>query len=584
MNQISMEDINNIRSSINIVDVISSYIPLINRGKNYFGVCPFHDDHSPSMSVSPEKQIYTCFSCGATGNVFKFVMDYEHVSYYESIGILANRAGIDVKLNLNKKDTSSKNSDLYNIYDLAKKVYQNNLNTENGIKAKKYLFNRDISEEVIKNFEIGLSLKKNTIITDLLLKKKYSQDIMIKSGLVIKSEKGLSDIYYNRIMFPLNDLNGQVVGFSGRIYDGSKDNSKYINTKETEIFKKGELLYNYHRAKDYCRETNTVIIMEGFMDVIRAYMINVKNVIATMGTAVTKNQANLIKRMAKNVLLCFDGDAAGVKATLSCSEELLKIGVIPKIISLDDGLDPDEYIKKYGKESFLSKIDNPINIMDFKLKQYKNKYNLTSNEETSKYVNSIIKELSDIDDDVLVELTLKKLSEEVKLDYQFLKDKMNNTIPKKQEVIVNDKISKRKLTQREKAENSLIYYMLRNKEAIKEYKKNKVYIDNNNKRFLCREIVIFYENYNKIDIADFISQISQDEVLMRTFSEIQLLGLKDECTIPEIKDYIKVIKKYNIDEYCNKLKEEMKKEIDSSKKAIIAKKIFDLKQGEIIYD
>lgn len=288
MEVISNEQINNIRSSNDIVDIISGYLPLVQRGKNYFGVCPFHDDHSPSMSVSKEKQIYTCFSCGATGNAIKFVMDYENISFLEALKLLADKAGINIDIkNSNNNIILNKHKTLYDIYDLASKFYQNNINTTSGLKAKEYLKNRNIDDKIIREFGIGLAIKNNSVLTQLLMRKNYSTSDMLKSGLIIKPRTDYVDIYYNRIMFPLYNLNGQVVGFSGRIYD-SNDSSKYINTKETEIFKKGELLYNYHRAKNSCRQKNKVIVMEGFMDVIRAYTVDVDNVVATMGTAVTK--------------------------------------------------------------------------------------------------------------------------------------------------------------------------------------------------------------------------------------------------------------------------------------------------------
>ena len=231
MEVISNEQINNIRSSVDIVDVISSYISLTSKGKNYFGVCPFHDDHSPSMSVSQEKQIYTCFSCGATGNVFTFVSEYENINFIEAVKLLGNKIGYNLgnsKLSTKKEDASIE------IYDLACKFYQNNLNTALGKNAQNYLKERKIDKETIKKFKIGLSISK-TSLTDYLLNKKITLNDLVSLG--ISNENG-TDLFVNRIIFPLYDLQGNVVAFSGRIYN-IKDPSKYINTKETKIFKKG---------------------------------------------------------------------------------------------------------------------------------------------------------------------------------------------------------------------------------------------------------------------------------------------------------------------------------------------------------
>ena len=333
-----------IRRSVDIVDVIQEYIPIEQKGKNYFCICPFHDDHNPSLSISPDKQIYTCFVCGAHGNVFNFVKEYESISYYEAVKKLADRVGIHVDINFAKeKKVNNVNKDLYGIYDIASKFYQNNLLTKEGIDAIEYLKSRGFTDEIIKTFDVGLSTR--TPLFKLLKSKGYKDDIITSSGICSISNGTLYDMYVIRIMFPLYDLEGKVVGFSGRIYK-TKDDSKYVNSRESDIFKKSELLYNYHRAKEFCRKKKSVIIVEGFMDVIALYMVGIYNVVASMGTAITKEHAKLLKKLSTNVIMCFDGDDAGNKATLACARELNEIGIYPKVIRLPDKLDPDEFIKQ----------------------------------------------------------------------------------------------------------------------------------------------------------------------------------------------------------------------------------------------
>lgn len=576
MNTVSQELINEIRRSVDIVDVVSSYLPLIQKGKNYFGVCPFHDDNNPSMSVSKEKQIFTCFSCGASGNVFKFIMDYENITFIEALKKCADLSGITLSVNVKtKNDNFSKHKNLYDIYDVAQKFYQNNISTVSGKEAKQYLINRKLDESIIKEFGIGLALRNREMLTKLLLNKKYSQKDLIRSGLILQNELGLNDIYYDRIMFPLQDLNGRVVGFSGRVYNGEK-NFKYINTKETEIFKKGEIIYNYTRAKESSRQKGYVIVMEGFMDVIRAYTIGVTNVIATMGTAVTKNQAMTIKKMAKEVILCFDGDEAGAKATSSCADELVKIGVTPKIIRLEDNLDPDEYIQKYGKEKFLNKIDNPINLMDFKMSYLKNGKNINSSEDLASYVNQVIKELEKIDDDVLKEITLKKVSLESNLDIEFLKERLNQ-VQKEENKKEEIKISKTKKDKYEKAQENLIYYMLQFKEVIKLYNKKVTYMPNDKLRFLAREISLYYKQNNNFDLADFMTSINEREEIYNTLSYILTLDLNENYTEQEISDYIKVINEYNVNSQIKRLKDKIKNITNPIEQAKIAEEIKKLK-------
>ncbi len=567
------EQINLIREKSDIVDVISSYIPLTPRGKNYFGVCPFHDDNHPSMSVSKEKQIYKCFSCGASGNVFQFIQDYEHVSFNESLQILAKRAGI--ALNSDHIKTTRKNEDLYTLYEIAEKFYHNNILTSEGKKARDYLESRKINKEIIKEFGIGLSLKDTKLLSKIFVSKKYNEKIILNSGLVKKNNATFEDLYYNRIMFPLYNLEGNVVGFSGRIYDGTSD-SKYINTRETEIFKKGELLYNYYHARNDARQKGQIIIVEGFMDVIRMYTVGVTNVVATMGTAVTKNQALLIKRLAKEVILCFDGDTAGEKATVSCSEELLKIGVTPKVVRLEENLDPDEYILKYGKEKFKEKIDHAINLMDFKLNYYKKGKNLHSIEDTASYVNMVIEDLSKIEDDVLRELTIKKISKEANIDEEFLKSKVKmpqniKKIEKKEQKL------QKKENKFEKAQKNLVYYMLQDKNAVKLYIEKHPFIDNEDYRELSNYIVEFYKENEYVHIADILTSLYNNEKLMNIAKSLLQLDLKDEVSEEEISDYIKVIKEGFITNEIERLQEKIKEEQLPSKKAEWMNKIIHLK-------
>lgn len=576
MDTIIKSDIDNIRNSVDIVEIISEYVPLVSKGRNYFGVCPFHDDNHPSMSVSKEKQIYTCFSCGATGNVFNFLMDYKSVSFKEALKIVADRAGISVNIG-EVKEAISPNTKLYEAYELAYKFYQNNINTKEGEIAKEYLNKRKINNDVIKEFGIGLSLSKRDLLFKLLEKKGFDKKTINDSGLIASNKEGYFDMYYKRIMFPLWDTFGKVVGFSGRIYN-SDDISKYINTKETEIFKKGELLYNFHRAKDEARKEKTIIIMEGFMDVIRAYTVGIKNVVASMGTAITKNQAILLKRLAPNIILCFDGDVAGAKATASCINELQRIGITPKIVRLEENLDPDEYIQKYGKDKFLAKLNEPMNIMDFKLSHYKENVNLESSIEKAEYVKNILSELSKIDDEILRELTLQKLSVDSNLSMDFLKQKLDElNVHTNSEVQIQEKQEK-VYSKYEQAQRSLIHYMLKSKEVIKIYNNKLTYMPDEKYRILAREIVSYYKINGIINIADLITELlKSNKGLVKVIGGIESSVFKEDYTLDEIDDYINVIMEYNLKNELKRVKQEMKVEPDPIKRAAIAQRIIELK-------
>ena len=570
---ITNEMINEIRNKLDIVEIISKYVPLTQRGKNYFGVCPFHDDHSPSMSVSKEKQIYTCFSCGASGNVFTFVADFEHIGFYDAVRLLGNQIGYNLG---NTRVTKDKHAEDYNIYKDACKFYQNNLNTALGKNANEYLINRQIDKDTIKKFKIGLSMSK-TSLTDYLLGKGISLQKLVDLG--ISNENG-SDLFINRIMFPLYDLEGNVVAFSGRIYN-TKDSSKYINTKETAIFKKGNILYNYHNAKELLKKNESVIVMEGFMDVIRANTIGITNCIATMGTALTKQNASLLKKMADNIILCFDGDKAGEEATISAINVLKEIDVTPKVVRLPEDLDPDEYILKYGKDKFKVMIDNPESSIEFLMEQHKTNKNLTDIEDITKYINESLNDLLVIDDDIMIDLTLKKMADEYKVTYDVLKDKYVELKKKqKPKVVSTKKESKIKLNQQALASRSLLYYMLKDENIIKEVEKKVVFFPDSNVRNLANEIIYFYHKYDTFKIADFMSYITGKTEEIKLLNEIINMDISEEYNPLEIEDYIKVINEYPIKRKEKELKEKLKEEKDPIKQANILSEILSLKGVE----
>ncbi len=565
--------IKEVRSASNIVDVISSYLPLVKKGKNYFGVCPFHDDNNPSMSVSEDKQIYKCFSCGASGNVFNFVMDYEKIDFKSALYLLAKRSGINVSNNLVK--TNNKNDKFYEIYNIAEKYYQNNLNTSLGLEAKSYLHNRGIDDELIKHFKIGLSLKEQDGLVNLLVKKNYS----IKDISLIGLSNMDKDLYINRIMFPLFNTNGDTIGFSGRIYN-MKSDSKYINTRETLIFKKGENLYNYHLAKDEARKEKSLIVVEGFMDVIRLYSIGVKNVVALMGTSLTKEQTTLIKRTSTNIILMLDGDNPGKKAIVNVGQILEEENLRVNVVALPEELDPDEYILKYGKERFINLLNNPIEYSEFKINYLKEGKDLTKIDEQSSYVNEVLQELSNIDDDIKKELILKKLEKEFNLDIEFLRNKLQNMQKsgKIETLKKPDDVKLIKLDKYQKATYAILNEMLNNYNAIKTYEKRLNYLPYETARYLANEIIYYSKHEKDFVLADFITQVSDKEELALYLKEV-LKYDNEVVSMANFDDYLKVIEEYKKNQEIKRLKELMKKEVDQEKKALIADKIRLVKMG-----
>lgn len=574
MANISYEEILSIQRKANIVDIIRDYVPLTQRGKNYFGICPFHDDHNPSMSVSPEKGVYKCFVCGNAGNVFNFVMEYEKVSFYEAVKIVADKIGVSIDISTSKKENTKK-SPLYDIYNISYKFYQNNLNTVYGKDAKKYLLNRKIDEDIIKNFNIGLSLSDSELC-NALKAKGFKDDDIVSSGVAVQNGNNIYDIYKNRIMFPLYDLEGNVVGFSGRIYN-QKSESKYINTKETEIFKKGELLYNYHIAKKEARKEKNIIVVEGFMDVIRLSTIGIVNVVATMGTAVTKYQLNLIQKLAPNITLMFDGDKAGEKATNAFIELANGNDSNIKVVRLEDNLDPDEYILTKGKDKMIYNLSHAQSVYDYKLSSYKENIDFNDSKEVSNYINVMLKEFEKIDDDIVREIEIKKLSESTNVSYDLIKSKLKE---KEKKVIITHKPKNIKINKYEKASKYILYRMINDNNMILYYFNNLSYLPNDIERKLASEIVLFYKKFNSFNLSDFIIYLEDKKELINLVVDISDLKYTEDELNDNIDNYFDVIKESLYNNQIVKLTSELKNESNSVKRMEIAQKIVDLKIKE----
>ena len=566
---------NEIRSKCDIVDIIGERIPLVARGKNFFGVCPFHDDSNPSMCVSREKQIYTCFSCHATGNVFTFLMNYEHMDFRETLRYLGEKVGVDVSsIHIAKKNT--KFDPFYDAYSFSLKYFQNNLLSKAGVNARNYLAKRNIDDSVIKEFEIGLSLDTSDDLTKLLTSKKYDLASLNQIGL----SSDARDVYIDRIMFPLYDLTGRVVGFSGRIY---KDNglNKYLNTKETPIFKKGQLLYHYHIAKEECRLKKSVIVMEGFMDVIRASTIGVRNTVALMGTALTHEQLQLLKRLSNNIILCLDGDDPGVHATLSIGDMLLEEGLEPKVLVLPNPDDPDSFILHQGKDKFLGLLDSAVTFNDFKLRKLKETVDFRSEEETAKYINQVLVEATKVQDPIRVEIMLKKLAKEFDLSYNTLEMRfreIEKPKPKTPKVVVT--YQKKKKTKYEKAMEQILYFMLNNDWVISQFEKERFIFPNEESRLLASEIVYYYTTYGNINIPDFYTYVQDKEEVVNFLNDILASNYIESTTKDDLFEYFGVIREYSRTQEIKRLTKSLQKEVDPIEQAKIAEKIRKLRIGD----
>lgn len=415
---------NQVIEQADIVEIVGEVVSLKPKGNDFWGLCPFHPDKNPSMSVTRKLKIFKCFSCGTGGNVIQFYSKYNNISYSQATVELAKKIGIEVSESFSK-DAENKTR-LYKIMKEANNFYRFYLN--NSVESKEayeYLNNRYINKDIIEQFEIGLAPNSMNSL-NLVLKQQNILDIdQIELGLVNQNDKGVYDIFRQRIMFPIHDHNGNVVGFSGRIYQKtSKDESKYVNSKETPIFHKGNILYNFHRASKIARGLDCIYLFEGFMDVIAAYKADVRNAIATMGTALTNEHARAILSVTNNIVLCFDGDSAGIKALIRSASVFSDFNIIPKAIILPDNLDPDEFLNKYGKDN-LNKIliDSPKNAYDVLYDYYLSALNKNDINSIENFKKNIFNFLSFVHLETSVNFYLKKIADELSIaDDLIIKD------------------------------------------------------------------------------------------------------------------------------------------------------------------
>ncbi len=581
MAMISNEEINAIRKNSNIVDIISSYVPVTLKGKDYKCVCPFHDDHSPSMSISTSKQIYKCFSCGAAGNVFTFVQNFENVSFIEAVKIVAEKIGYQIN-GVFKQETVLKYQKEYDLMEFVNKYYENNINTKNGLGAKDYLYKRGLSDEDISKFRIGLSPDEPATLKNILEKKGYTIKTIEDLGLVNDVDGKFFDVFRGRIMFPLYDTEGHVIGYSARIYRGEAL-AKYINTKETYLYKKGNYLYNYHLAKDEAKRSKKLIIVEGQMDAIRLYINGVKNVVALMGTALTKEQVELIKRLRCEVILGLDGDEAGKMATLKNGEILTQNNINAQVIRINLKKDPDEYVLTYGIDGYLKMINNPVDYLDFKLSTLQDGINSENTGELTNFINKVLEDLKTIKDPVYIEASLNKLSKNTGIAKEVLKSRLNEmsslqTIT--QEVFKKEKVEEPLQTNLlDKITKKMLYYMLNDRKYVLEYQEKVGYFPNKIYRSIANEIVFFIgKNYN-ITVADFISYISYNETL--NGEVLKILDEDEEISDDDFELIIKSYQRQKDKEDILALKQRLATELDREHQLKILEQIKNIKKGSV---
>jgi DNA primase len=560
--RIAEEKISQIRQSVDIVELISDYVQLKKQGRNYFGLCPFHGESTPSFSVSSDKQIFHCFGCGAGGNVFSFLMELEGISFQEAAIKLADKANIDLQINSiangKKVNVSPELQAMLDAHELLLKFYHHLLvNTKDGQHALEYLLQRGFTRESIDKFQIGYSLNSWDFVYKFLTKRGFSPEKMEKAGLIIKRERDETffDRFRDRIMFPIFDRNGKTIAFSGRAL--GTDEPKYLNSPETAIFNKSKILYNFHQAKPSIRKLQHVVLFEGFADVIAAERAGIENGVATMGTSLTQEHISLIRRQnIQFVTICYDSDKPGIEAAFRAGTLLNEADCPIKVAMMPDGLDPDEYIKKFGPEKFQKEvIGASLTWMSFKFLYFRRGKNLQNEGDRLAYIEEILKEISTLTKAVEKDHYLRQLASEFSLSLDALKQqqkqiffsekrKSNSSTTNNKPIFIpkqENELKPKHVT----AERRLIAHMLKSRDVAFKVqdllKGNTFNIDEH--QAIITYLLGFYEDHLEPDSSLFLSYI-QDENLRRLVVTIEMMSINDEISTQELTDYIKQVLNY----------------------------------------
>ena len=418
------EVVEEVRMKNDIVDVISGYVKLQKKGSNYFGLCPFHNEKSPSFSVSPSKQMYYCFGCGAGGNVITFVMEYENYSFMEALQMLADRAGVALpkqEYSKEAKEAADLRTALLEINRMAANYYYFQLTNPQGEVGYRYLRDRQLADDTIRHFGLGFANKTSDDLYRYLRAKGYDDKILKETGLVTIEERGAHDKFWNRVMFPIMDVNNRVIGFGGRVMGAGEP--KYLNSPETKLFDKSRNLYGLNYAR-LSRE-KYILICEGYMDVIAMHQAGFTNAVASLGTAFTTQHAALLKRYTDKVVLTYDSDGAGTKAALRAIPILRDVGMSIRVLNMQPHKDPDEFIKNMGAEAFRERIEQARNSFLFEIDVLKRNYEMDDPEQKTEFYNQVAKKLCEFPEALERENYLEAVSREFFINYEDLKRLVN---------------------------------------------------------------------------------------------------------------------------------------------------------------
>ena len=585
MARYSEEILNEVRQSNDIVDIISQYMHLKRSGRNFFGLCPFHNEKSPSFSVSPDKQIFHCFGCGVGGNVFTFVSKIEGINFVETVQMLAERANIQLPTLENSGDSLKEElkAKVYKINEFTAEFYHQNLYKTQAKIAQEYVKKRQLSNETLKSFRIGFSGKFDELYQELK-KQGFGEPEILESGLVNKNDRGqYIDRYRNRLMFPICDARGRVIAFGGRVLDDSKP--KYINSPENIVYSKGRHLFGLNVAKK--GDTKKLLIVEGYMDVISLHQRGITNVVAPLGTALTEQQGWLLRKNTEQIILSFDSDEAGLQAKLRALDILQNMGCDLRILNIEGAKDPDEYILKYGNIRFKNLVDKALSVIEFKVKILQKDLNLENINDKIKFLNEIAKLISKVDNTIEREIYIEKIAKEYDISKESIYAEVNkitykNTnnekiLEKTKPIITHKKVEKKEISQAvKKRENTIISILLTGDLSIYEVMKQNINpqdfqdeVNANIAKKLYEELEKGNSNINSI--IDELEQEEQNQITMIMADDYEIDDLEKA-----IDDLIQTYQKEKLNNRKFEILELLEKTTDINQKKELEKELSNI--------
>lgn len=585
MARYSDEIIDEIRQSNDIVDVISQYVRLKRSGRNFFGLCPFHNEKSPSFSVSPDKQIFHCFGCGVGGNVFTFLMKIEGISFFEAIQMLAERANIVLPTLENNSDSAKEElkAKVYKVNQFTADFYHKNLYLPTAKIAQEYVKKRKLSNETLKSFQIGFSGKFDELYRELK-KQGFQEREILESGLVNKNERGqYIDRYRNRLMFPICDVRGRVIAFGGRVLDDSKP--KYINSPENIVYSKGRNLFGLNVAKK--GDLKKILIVEGYMDVISLHQRGITNVVAPLGTALTEQQGWLLRKNAEQIILSFDSDEAGLTAKMRALEILQNMGCDIRILQMDGAKDPDEYIIKFGNARFLNLVDKALSVVEFKVKLLKRNLNLDNVNDKIKFLNEIAKIIAKIDNTMEREVYIEKIAKEYEISKEAIYAEVNKltysnqkdekVLNKQKPILVHRKNEEPEVSEAVKRrENTILSILLTGNENLYQIIKQNITIEDF-KYTLNKEIAKkVYEELEKgnSNINSILDNMTEEE--QNHITEIMSTDYEIEDMEKAIDDIIQSYQKDKLNERKLEILKLLDTVVESTERKKLEKELSDI--------